>query len=234
MPRQRDVVSCIFKEGGTSYDFDVGFFTLGMDRLWKNAILHETRDGARQYRKILDLACGTGNLTFDLARQHPDAQVVGVDMMPGYLAVAEAKKTEYGIENVTFVEARVEDLASKLPSGERFDLVATSYLLKYLPDIDGVIMVCAKLMQPGGTLVFHELTRPRDNVCRWLYDGYMNFIVPILPLSCWECTDELVNIMRGTTLDQDIVPALKRYGFTNIKFAWQPFQVAAIVTAVRT
>lgn len=233
MPHQRDVVQCIFRDGGMSYDFDVGFFTLGMDRLWKNAMLQETRDGGRQYRKILDLACGTGNLTFDMARQHPDAQVVGVDMMPGYLAVAEAKKTEYGIRNVTFVESRVEDILRKMPSGERFDLIATSYLPKYLSDLDGVIRICAKLMQPGGTLVFHDLTRPRDNTFRWLYDGYMNVILPILPLSCWECTDELVNIIRGTTWDRDIVPLLEKHGFTNIKFSWMPFQVAAIVTGTK-
>ena len=233
MPQQHDAVSRIFENNSNSYDFDVRLFTLGMDNLWKQNMFREIQASGRQYSRILDLACGTGIITFDLAKRYPDAQIIGVDITPDYLQVAETKKDGYGIENVTFVNMPAEDLLSsgRFPSSQKFDLIVTSYLPKY-SDLDTVVSSCSALLSPGGVLVFHDFTKPRNTTNQMLYKIYWTLLTPILSIANWkDAPTELYNIIDKSTWDQDICPLLERNGFTDIKFEWQPLQVAAIVAA---
>ena len=72
-----DIIFQVFPPGtGTHYDEIVDVTTAGRDRLWKEELLGLLD----QPRRVLDLACGTGILTFMLRDRFPDAEVVGVDV----------------------------------------------------------------------------------------------------------------------------------------------------------
>lgn len=236
MTHQHDAVSHIFENNSGSYDFDVRLFTLGMDDLWKQNMFRGIQAGGRQYSRILDLACGTGIVTFELAKRYPGAQITGVDITPDYLQVAEEKMKKYGIRNVTFVNMPAEDLLSsgRFPPSQKFDLIVTSYLPKY-SDLDTVINSCSALLSPGGVLVFHDFTKPRNTIYQMLYNIHWMTLTPILSIANWkDAPTELYGIIDKSTWDQDICPLLEKHGFTDIRFEWQPLQVAAIVTAART
>lgn len=96
--------------------------------------------------RVLDLGCGSGDLTATVATLVPDGHVVGVDAQPSMLA--EARRRAHA--NQSFVEAPVQclDGAVKGP----FDVVLSRACLHWVPRADwpGVLASIARLVRPGG------------------------------------------------------------------------------------
>src|SRR5215831_6126010 len=91
------LVEKFFAGTAGSYDFIVDATTLGADRRWKRRIVESVPAGAT---RILDLASGTGILTFELARSFPAARIVGVELRDEYLQIARRRARGLGIGNV--------------------------------------------------------------------------------------------------------------------------------------
>ena len=82
--------------------------------------------------KVLDLGCGSGYLTFPIAKENPEAMILGLDIVTKTLEnnAAEAKKDSlYNLEFKSYDGSRFpfED--------ETFDLIVTRYVLHHFPDI---------------------------------------------------------------------------------------------------
>ena len=223
-----NVVRRIFSNTGKSYDFVVKLTTIWQDNHWKKRLL-EITDICTDPKKILDMACGTGIVTFALAQKFPCSTVTGVDLQGEYLGYAKAKKVEKNIENVEFLEKSAEDTKEG-----KYDLITASYLPKYV-DLDVIIRNCSKILNPGGLLVFHDFAYPPNVFYRLFYNLYWFFLNPVLQLSkSWRgMGKELRGIIAKSTWVDDIQDALKKYGFTNIRVEMQRFQVAVIVYAAK-
>ncbi len=113
----------------------------------------------QQNIRILDAGCGTGVGTEYLVHLNPAAQVVGIDLSAGALAVARERCRRSGADRVEFHHLSLYD-AVQLP-GE-FDLINCVGVLHHLPDpIRGIQSLAAKLA-PGGLMhifVYGELGR---------------------------------------------------------------------------
>ena len=81
----KNLVPKFFDETGTTYDGVVSYGTLGKDKYWKRKILEQISNG----NSFLDLACGTGILTREIAKKFPNAKIVGIDITKSYLDVAK-------------------------------------------------------------------------------------------------------------------------------------------------
>lgn len=113
----------------------------------------------RQDVRILDAGCGTGVGTEYLVHLNPQAQVVGIDLSAGALAVARERCQKSGADRVEFRHLSLYD-ADQLP-GE-FDLINCVGVLHHLPDPIRGIQAIAKKLAPGGLLhifVYGELGR---------------------------------------------------------------------------
>ena len=118
-------VAHFFPDTGRSYDRVVAWTTVGFDVRWKRRLL----DLVPPSRAVLDLACGTGIVTFALLGRFPAARVVGVDVTEDYLAVARAKHQARGGDVVWLLgDAVATPVASRGP----FDAIVSSYLPKFV------------------------------------------------------------------------------------------------------
>ena len=215
-----------FEKTGASYDQVVDRSTFWIDRLWKKKIISKIPSFSQ---KILDLACGTGILTFAVAKKFPNAQIVGVDLTKGYLDIARKKAEANRIDRVTFVHCPAEEFVSD----DRFDACVTSYLPKYA-DLDLLIANLSQMLAPGGILVFHDFTYPTNPILQWTFEAYFKLLPPI---GGWrwpewkETLYELPNVIRKTRWIEELTEAMRREGFEEIRVESLTMQGSALVTA---
>ncbi len=132
-------------------------------------LLPHLTDGQR----VLDVGCGPGTLTVDLARRvGPTGAVVGIDLSAAVVQEATAYATAQGVGNVTF---RTGDFREPdLPPGS-FDVVHAHQVLQHLRDPVGALAVMGRLARPGGIVAARDsdypafLWTPSDpRLDRWL------------------------------------------------------------------
>src|SRR5215211_845191 len=120
--------------------------TAGLHRLWNREAVRAT--GLRPGGDALDLACGTGSLTRDLAKRvGPNGRVLGVDFSREMLRAAEARPApniEYRLGDAT----KLEGVAS-----ESFDAATIAYGARNIPDLDALFSEMARVLRPGGVAV---------------------------------------------------------------------------------
>ncbi len=144
------LVHRLFSDTGTSYDFIVNAATLGIDRRWKRIIIDQIPSNPI---RVPDLACGTGILTFGIARRYPNCRVVGVELRDEYLQIARDKLRAVRLDNVEFVLSRAEEHSSM----EASDCVVSSYLAKYA-DLPIVTRNAKMMLKESGPLLMRDFT----------------------------------------------------------------------------
>lgn len=225
-PKEKQAwIKDFFSYTGDTYDEVVHRFTLGIDRSWKQKILSKIPPS----ENILDLACGTGILTFAIANKYPESNITGVDISEGYLTVARAKALKSLSQKITFVYSPAEDFTSTEP----FNAVTTSYLPKYA-DIPRLIQNLEKMLTPGGTILFHDFTYPTTFFLQMVFELYFKCITPI---GGWWFPEwknvlrELPEVIRRTTWVSEVTSAIKVAGFVDIQVESLTLQGAALVSA---
>lgn len=223
-----ELVERFFAGTGSSYDFVVNAATFGIDRRWKRIIVDAIPAGAR---RILDLACGTGILTFRIARRFPRAQVVGVELRAEYLAVARRKGRRLGASNVQLFQGRAEDYLSAEP----FDAVVSSYLAKYA-DLERLAGNARALLREGGLLLMHDFTYPPGPILVRVWRLYFALLqrlgTPLLPgwRAIFYGLPQLIAESRWT---EELERALAANGFRDIAQRPLTLHGSAIVSARR-
>lgn len=118
-------------------------------------------------QQILDLASGTGLLTFlEADAVGPSGQVVGVDVTPSMLEVAKFKQGKAGnkYSNVLFLEGDVLHLDEiEALKGRTFDIITVASALVLFPDPQAAIEHWAQFLKPGGAIAL-DATHPRNLV----------------------------------------------------------------------
>jgi ubiquinone/menaquinone biosynthesis C-methylase UbiE len=101
---------------------------------------------------VLELGCGTGNLSLELARTLPTARFTFVDAAPEMLEVTRSRLVREAPEvaaRAHFVAARFEDLQLDSPPG---DLVIASLSLHHVADLEPVYRAISAWLRPGGAI----------------------------------------------------------------------------------
>lgn len=155
------------------YDLLNALMTCGLYRLWNRKAVRVA--ALRPGDRALDLACGTGSLTRDLAKAvGSGGSVVGVDFSPEMLRIAAARplpNIEYRLGDATNLE--------NIPS-ESFDAATISYGARNIPDLDALFSEMARCVKPGGRVVCLEITRPQGVLFGAFYGIWFDKIVPRL------------------------------------------------------
>ena len=105
-------------------------------------------------RTVLDVGCGGGILAEAMASR--GAAVTGVDASEGALATARLHLEESGVE-VEYIRATGEQMAEERPGA--FDVVTCMELLEHVPDPASLVDACARLVRPGGHVIFSTINR---------------------------------------------------------------------------
>ncbi len=165
----------LFSTIADRYDLITVLLSYGQDRRWKRRIAELT--GAGLDTRVLDLACGTGDIAFAVAGR--GARVVGLDVTHRMVQLARLKAPASGA-GVRFVTADMMALPFR---DEEFDVVTTGYGIRNVPDITGAIAEMRRVLKPGGALLSLDFNRPVNPLVRGVYLTYLTVVGSALGLA---------------------------------------------------
>jgi demethylmenaquinone methyltransferase/2-methoxy-6-polyprenyl-1,4-benzoquinol methylase len=168
-------VERLFTQLAPRYDLANDLQSFGLHRIWKRRVVRLALGSAPANARVLDLCCGTGDMTFE-ARRQGAALAVGVDFAQAMLDVARRRRDAAGAE-VFFARGD----ALRLPFADAsFDAVTIGYGLRNVADIEQCLREMIRVLRPGGRLMILDFGKPANRLVRFLYAGYLRVALPLM------------------------------------------------------
>jgi demethylmenaquinone methyltransferase/2-methoxy-6-polyprenyl-1,4-benzoquinol methylase len=162
----------MFDKLAARYDITNTVMTGGIDALWRKQAAGSLM--LPSDANVLDLCCGTGALTRELAGRVPHGHVTGVDFSPHMLMVARDHK---GPANITYMEADVLHLP--FASGT-FEAATMAFSMRNVTDLGGCLREVARVVKPGGSFVNLEVGKPSNALLRQAFYAYFYGVLPVI------------------------------------------------------
>jgi demethylmenaquinone methyltransferase/2-methoxy-6-polyprenyl-1,4-benzoquinol methylase len=159
-------VRTMFDRIAPVYDVMNRVMTAGLDRRWRRETV---RAVVRPGDRVLDAACGTGDLAIEATKQ--GASVTGLDFSPRMLERARRKAPQ-----IEWIEG---DLLELPFPDETFDAATVGFGVRNVADLERALAELHRVLRPGGRLGILEITRPRGPL-RVVYSFWFDRIVPLL------------------------------------------------------
>jgi demethylmenaquinone methyltransferase/2-methoxy-6-polyprenyl-1,4-benzoquinol methylase len=163
------------------YDLVNRVVTLGLDRHWRRRAALACLDGSPP--RVLDLGCGTGDLSINIARLAPESiEIIGLDYSPPMLARARVKAFQAGVaDRINFIHGEAVHLP--FPDAS-FSAVGISFAFRNLTYKNPLgplsLTEVRRVLRPGGRYVIVESSQPGNRLVRALFHLYMHvFVGPV-------------------------------------------------------
>ncbi|MCC6661779.1 MAG: bifunctional demethylmenaquinone methyltransferase/2-methoxy-6-polyprenyl-1,4-benzoquinol methylase UbiE [Phycisphaerales bacterium] len=157
------------------YDLNNRVHSFGRDQAWRRFAVRQA--GVRDGDLVLDVACGTGDLTQAFAKTGAGA-VVGIDFTRAMLDLATAKRARLPAREcgrITYMEGDATDLPVADAS---VNVVSIAFGLRNVADPARAVAEFARVLKPCGRLVILEFARPRNALVRAVNGWYSGWLMP--------------------------------------------------------
>ncbi|HXF42675.1 MAG TPA: bifunctional demethylmenaquinone methyltransferase/2-methoxy-6-polyprenyl-1,4-benzoquinol methylase UbiE [Pyrinomonadaceae bacterium] len=217
----------MFARIASTYDFLNHLLSANIDRIWRRRTRKLMADIlARPDAVILDVACGTGDLTLELAKNSA-AKVLGLDFCRPMLKIAQGKTT-FNKKEVQLIEAD----AMKMPVADAsFDAVTIAFGLRNLADHLAGLKELARILKPGGRLLVLECSKPSSALFRSLYYFYFEKLLPLIGgmvSGSGSAYRYLPDSVRKFPDQKTLAGMMKQVGLINVRYENLTGGIAAI------
>jgi demethylmenaquinone methyltransferase/2-methoxy-6-polyprenyl-1,4-benzoquinol methylase len=143
-----------------------------VDKRWRKKVADRLKAKLNQDQLILDVACGTGDLSLTLF-ENTGARVVATDFCRPMLSIAAGK--------VPGTISLIEGDALRLPfKDETFDAVTIAFGLRNLASVQGGLTELQRILKPEGWLAILEFSKPTNAILRSLFGLYFRRLLPLM------------------------------------------------------
>lgn len=158
------------------YDLTNRLMTAGVDEGWRRRAVRELAPppGGR----ILDLCCGTGDLSFHLARTDPTLQVNGVDFCDPMLDGARKRAPREDPSGRTSFQ--LGDVMALPFEGAVFDGATMGFSMRNVVDIVATLRETRRVLRPGARFVNLDVSKAPNPLFRRAFNLYFYGLVPLL------------------------------------------------------
>ena len=173
---KKEGIKKLFDNIASDYDRLNHILSLNIDKGWRKKAVCEIVD-RQQPLKVLDVACGTGDFTIEIAgKAVKGSEILGVDISEGMMAVGREKIAKAGV-NATMEMADCEDLPYE---DNAFDRVSVGFGVRNFENLDVSLKEMYRVLIPSGKVVILELSLPKNRFIRWCYKQYFQKILPAI------------------------------------------------------
>jgi len=167
-------IRSMFSQIAARYDLMNHLLSGGIDILWRRRVARQFV--APDMRRILDVACGTGDLAFEMRkRAHADCAIYGADFTGAMLRIASDKTPDKHRASMAWIEG--DGLQLPFPTAQ-FDLLTVGFGIRNMASLDGALEEMGRVLKPGGRLVILEFTTPPNPLERFVYMPYFLHVLP--------------------------------------------------------
>jgi demethylmenaquinone methyltransferase/2-methoxy-6-polyprenyl-1,4-benzoquinol methylase len=166
-------VGGVFTSVASSYDLMNDAMSGGMHRLWKDRFVRRVQP--RGTDRILDMAGGTGDIAFRLAKS--GASVTVADINPAMLEVGVERAAKRGVEGLVWAEANAESLDF---ADRSFDAYTIAFGIRNVTDIPAALREAHRVLARGGRFFCLEFSTTQWPGFSDVYDAYSHRVVPRL------------------------------------------------------
>ena len=217
----------VFSSVASRYDVMNDVMSLGIHRLWKDAMMDWLTPRSNQ--RLLDVAGGTGDISFRFLKRAPEASAVVLDLTEPMLVEgrkrAEAEALSDRLDWVTG-----DAMALPLPDNS-FDVYTISFGIRNVTRIPDALAEAFRVLRPGGRLMVLEFSQLPNPAMQKAYDLYSFNVIPRMGQAIANDRDSyqyLVESIRNFP-DQDTFAAMIREaGFEQVKYRNLSMGIAAL------
>jgi len=166
--RVREMFSGIAKR----YDLLNHLLSGNVDKRWRRIVATRVRDKLSGSARVLDVACGTGDLALTLF-ENTGARVVGTDFCRPMLEIAADKTAQ----RIPLIEGDALNLPFRDGS---FEAVTIAFGLRNLASVEGGLAELRRVLKPGGWVAVLEFSRPANAMLRPVFSLYFTKVLPLM------------------------------------------------------
>lgn len=230
LPQGQDKVAAVrsmFDAIAPRYDLLNRLLTFGMDRRWRRRAVREL--GLPSGARVLDLACGTGDLCRDL--EAAGLNPVGFDLSAGMLRAAQ----KYRASGKLHAPMVLGD-ALRLPIPPQCaDGITCGFALRNVVDLNGLFAELARTTRPGGRVSLLEVSEPSNPVLRAGHTLYFGKVIPTVGglLSDRAAYEYLPKSVAYLPPADEMLDMLGSHGFAPVRHTLLSGGIAQLITATR-
>jgi demethylmenaquinone methyltransferase/2-methoxy-6-polyprenyl-1,4-benzoquinol methylase len=220
----------MFTEIAPRYDLLNHLLSANVDKLWwRRTARTFSTILARPNARVLDLCCGTGDMTLALGRQGARARINGADFSHAMLKLALKKSG--GSPGLNWIEAD----ALQLPfADESFDLITSAFGFRNLADYDAGLREIWRVLKPGAEFGILEFSEPKGILGK-LYRVYFKRILPRVGglVSGSSAYSYLPASVERFPSPAELVSRMAAAGFRDVQWTPYTFGIAGLFRGVK-
>lgn len=210
-------VNDLFATIAPRYDLINDLQSFGLHRYWKRKLVHLAR--VANGNRALDVCCGTGDISFRLARA--GAKVTGLDFSQPMLSVAEEKTRLAARSNTSSPPRFLQGDAQHLPFHDNeFDIVTVGYGLRNLASWERGLEEMWRVAKPGARLLVLDFGKPDNALWRGLYFNYLRLFVPLFgKLFCGDSETHayILESLKNYPAQHGVAAKMRALGCRNVQ-----------------
>jgi demethylmenaquinone methyltransferase/2-methoxy-6-polyprenyl-1,4-benzoquinol methylase len=227
---KQGLVNDVFHRVASRYDLMNDLMSGGLHRLWKDAMVAWLNPPKRAGWKVLDVAGGTGDISFRIVEASQRlAHATVLDINGSMLAVGKERAEKRGLAaNTDFVEANAEELPF---DDETFDAYTIAFGIRNVPRIDVALSEAYRVLKPGGRFLCLEFSEVDMPLLDRIYEQWSFNAIPRigqLVTGDGEPYSYLVESIRKFPNQPNFAAMVSRAGFGRVTYRNYSGGIAAL------
>ena len=210
-------VQGVFSSVASKYDVMNDVMSLGIHRVWKDAMMDWLAPIRGQ--ALLDVAGGTGDISFRFLKRASGANATVLDLTESMLAEGRKRAENVGISGQ--LEWVVGDAMALPFEDDSFDVYTISFGIRNVTDPQKALSEAYRVLKPGGRIMVLEFSHIPNDLLQWFYDKYSFNVIPRLGqiiASDRRSYQYLVESIRKFPKQESFMKLVNAAGFENTKF----------------
>lgn len=229
---KKEKIKKLFDNIAPDYDKLNHILSLNIDKGWRRKAVSEIVD-CNHPLAVLDVACGTGDFTIEIARRAADgSSVTGIDLSEGMMEVGRRKILSSGVSAVL----EYGDCEALTYEDNTFDRISVGFGVRNFEHLSVGLQEMCRVLKPGGKLVILELSVPSNAFIRWCYKLYFLNILPAVGgmvsgnRSAYEYLP--ASVLHFPSPDK-FIPMMREAGFAEVRHKAFTFGICRMYVGVK-